>query len=114
MTMAGKTDKATPRKPRRNYGRRVKRALSGRAKLPSLSKLLILGGLAALTTSIGAKGADQVMAGVQRFAGVAKVSGVTGAGLVAAAVGLRAACSISPFWFGPKYRAFLRGYGLRP
>ena len=74
----------------------------------SLSGLLIVGGVAALTTAIGAEKADQLVAGLNSGGWA-----ITGAGLVATSVGLAAASSASES-FGNKYRGFLSRYGLKP
>ena len=107
--------KRSRKRARRGGARRyVTKAVRSVPKNTSVSKVLALGGIAALTTSIGARVAGQVVDGMRGFAGdVGYTGAVTGAGLVALAFALKAGATFSP-WFGRKYRGFLRSYGLRP
>ena len=87
---------------------------SRKPKLLSLSKLAIVGGVAAIVTSIGEKAAESLLGWLNVWSDdVGLGMAVTGSGLITVTVGLKALGSIIP-WFGRKYRAFLRGYGLRP
>jgi GH15 family glucan-1,4-alpha-glucosidase len=70
--------------------------------------------VAALTTTIGADAADKVVPALDDFwKEIGGTSAVTGATLIAVAVGLKAAAHFSKA-FGDRYRAFLRSWGLRP
>lgn len=111
-TMAAAKPAGAPK--RRRTGRRKRRSTSGRPKRASLTKILVLGGVAALTTSLGADAADALIAGVQPLARAAGYTGrVTGATLLSAALAAKAACAFSP-WFRAKWTGFLGGFGLRP
>lgn len=100
-----KTRRATRRRPKRK---------SGRPKTVSLSKIVIVGGVLAITTAIGATQADRLMVGIQGFSSEAGLGAVTGARIVFIVVGLSAAATLMPRLFGTKYRAFLGKFGLRP
>lgn len=87
---------------------------SGKPKLPSLAKSITIVGGAVLVTGLGATQTAALLEGVNSAAAEAGIGvAVTGAGLVIAVNALKAAAHLSP-WFGRKYRAFLKGYGLRP
>lgn len=89
-------------------------SVTRKPKLPSASKAAILGGGAMVATGIGL---DQ-WAAIQGRANtmldeVGIGMSVTGGTIVVVLVGAKIVSSFNN-WFGRKWRAFLRGYGLRP
>jgi len=80
----------------------------------SLTKAIAVTGGVVVVTGLGAAATERLMSGMQDMVdslGFNMV--VTGATLLSAAILLKLAASFVP-WFGRKYRAFLRGFGLRP
>lgn len=101
--------KAKAKPKGKSGGRKV-----ARTKKLSLSGTLAVGGVALLVTGIGAKKVDDLIASIDAYSTMIGITTtVTGASLLAAAVGLKLAASFS-VWFGRRYRGFLAGYGLRP
>ena len=86
----------------------------GKPKLPSLAKSVNIVGGVVVITGLGVDATDGLIGNLQGLADAAGLGMViTGATVVLAVNGLKAAASLSN-WFGRKYRAFLRGYGFRP
>lgn len=83
-------------------------------KLPSLAKTVSIVGGVVVVTGLGTDAVDGMIGEMDDMMDALGLGmTVTGIGIVAAVNVLKAASSFFP-WFGRKYRAWLRGYGLRP
>ena len=87
---------------------------SGKPKLPSLAKSITIIGGVVVVTGLAADRVGALVSGLNDMATEAGIPlAVSGVGVVLLVNALKALAS---FWkgFGRRYRAFLRGYGLRP
>lgn len=83
-------------------------------KLPSLAKTVSIVGGVVVVTGLGADAVDGMIGEMDDMMDALGLGvTVTGIGIVAAVNVLKGLSSFFP-WFGRKYRAWLRGYGLRP
>lgn len=100
------------KKGKKSHRRYYKKKRSSKSKLPSISKVLVAVGAGAIVSGTVAAAAAQAMNAAMPMLAIFGIK--TGAGIVAAAVAAKAACSLSPHWFAPKWRGFLRGWGFSP
>ena len=84
-------------------------------KRPSLAMSAVVVGGTVYILDLAPEQIDTLFDGIQEVVDAYNLDyTITGPGVVAVLIGLKALTSISPHGFGRKYRAFLAGWGLRP